>query len=92
VKVYFYQLDGKKKNLLDDLLNPLSDEAELELAEKYSDIADRYKIGWCYITEKYKHQYSSGQWRWMFPGLDSMVNSYLETFSMGMKNGQQVLA
>jgi hypothetical protein len=71
VKVYFYQLDEKKKKLLDDLLHPLSDEAELELAEKYSDMADRYKIGWCYITEKYKHQYSSGQLRWLFPGMDS---------------------
>jgi len=71
VKVYFYQLDGKKNHLLDDLLHPLSDEAELELAEKYSDMADRYKIGWCYITEKYKHQYSSGQLRWLFPGMDS---------------------
>jgi len=71
VKVYFYQLDGNKKQFVDELLSPLTDEAELALAEAYPDMADRYSIGWCYLTDKYGVQFTPGQHRWMFPGLDS---------------------
>ena len=71
VKVYFYQLDGNKKQFVDELLSPLTDEAELALAEAYPDMADRYSIGWCYLTDKYGVKFTPGQHRWMFPGLDS---------------------
>jgi len=71
VKQYFYALDVDRKTKLDGLLRPLSDERELELATKHPDIADRYRIGWCYLTEKYGHQFNPGQMRWMFPGEDS---------------------
>jgi len=43
----------------------------LALAEAYPDMADRYSIGWCYLTDKYGVQFTPGQHRWMFPGLDS---------------------
>ena len=71
VKQYFYTLDAGLKLGLDELLNPLSGEQELDLATKYPEMADRYGIGWCYITEKYGHQFTPGQLRWMFPGEDS---------------------
>ncbi len=72
VKQYFYALDVDRKTELDGLLRPMTDERELELATKYPDMADRYKIGWCYLTEKYGHQFNPGQLRWMFPGVDRM--------------------
>jgi hypothetical protein len=71
VKQYFYTLDAGLKLGLDELLNPLSGEQKLDLATKYPEMADRYGIGWCYITEKYGHQFTPGQLRWMFPGEDS---------------------
>jgi hypothetical protein len=71
VKQYFYTLDAGIKLGLDELLNPLSGEQELDLATKYPEMADRYGIGWCYITEKHGHQFTPGQLRWMFPGEDS---------------------
>ncbi|MDC3279211.1 hypothetical protein OAU68_02835, partial [Litorivicinus sp.] len=71
VKQYFYALDADCKLRLDELLNPLTGQQELDLATKYPEMADRYGIGWCYITEKYGHQFNPGQMRWMFPGEDS---------------------
>ena len=70
-KQYFYTLAAGAKSGLDELLNSLTGEQELDLATKYPEMADRYGIGWCYITEKYGHQFTSGQLRWMFPGEDS---------------------
>ena len=71
VKQYFYTLDAGPKSELDELLNPLTGEQELDLATKYPEMADRYGIGWCYITEKHGHEFTPGQLRWMFPGEDS---------------------
>ena len=72
VKQYFYALDPTAIHSLDLYLQPLSSEEELDLATAHQEMADRYGIGWCYITEKYQHKFNDGQWRWMFPGRDSV--------------------
>ena len=71
-KQYFYAIDDGQLDLLNQTLNPLTQEQEVELAEHYPDMADRYGIGWCYITEKYGHTFNSGEANWMFPGRDSV--------------------
>ena len=71
-KQYFYAIDDGQLDILNQTLNSLTQEQEVELAEHYPDMADRYGIGWCYITAKYGHTFNSGETNWMFPGRDSV--------------------